>query len=147
MRIPGLLVALLAVVFAMQVKAEPMLLSLNAEQLRDLELDSIPPWPDGIVLSGTNQHWQKVLHRGDFVVVVYEAMPALIDVSAPYPYDEYVEVLEGEVTLTSLDGDKQTYGVGDSFTVPKGWMGTWHMPVRFRELIVVETQAWVASGE
>lgn len=81
MRISGLLVALLAAVFAMQVKAEPMLLSLNAEQLRDLELDSIPPWPDGVVLSGTNQHWQKVLHRGDFVVVVYEAMPALIDIN------------------------------------------------------------------
>ena len=143
----GFLVALLAATITMQVKAEPMLLSLNAEKMRILELDSIPPWPDGIVLSGTNEHWQKVLHKGEFVVAIYEAMPALIDVSSPYPYDEFVQVLEGEVTLTPTDGEKHTYRVGDSFTVPKGWMGTWHMPVKFREMIVVETRAWVATEE
>lgn len=147
MKTLGFLVALLAATLPMQINAEPMLLSLNAEQLRDLELDSIPAWPDGIVLSGTNKHWQKVLHKGEFVVTIYEAMPALIDISEPYPYDEYVQVLEGEVTLTPIDGEEQTYRVGDNFTVPKGWMGTWHMPVKFREMIVVETRAWVASEE
>ena len=55
MKFLGFLVALLAAILAMQVKAESMLLSLNAEQMRDLELDSIPPWPDKIVLSGTNK--------------------------------------------------------------------------------------------
>ena len=116
MKTLGFLVALLAATLPMQINAEPMLLSLNAEQLRDLELDSIPAWPDEIVLSGTNKHWQKVLHTG-------------------------------EVTLTPIDGEEQTYRVGDNFTVPKGWMGTWHMPVKFREMIVVETRAWVASEE
>jgi uncharacterized cupin superfamily protein len=56
-------------------------------------------------------------------------------------------VLEGEVTLTSLDGSKQTHRKGDSFLVPKGWRGTWDMPVKYREMIVVETKAWEASGE
>ncbi|HIG44685.1 MAG TPA: DUF861 domain-containing protein [Gammaproteobacteria bacterium] len=74
-------------------------------------------------------------------------MPAVIDVSEPFPYDEFVVVLEGEVTLTDIDGSAQTYRVGDSFTVPKGWRGTWDMPVKYREMIVVETNAWEASGE
>ena len=143
----GLLVLLFATTFAMQVKAGSDVLSLKPDELRQLELESISPWPDEMVLSGTNEHWQKVLHHGEYVVVVYEAMPAVIDISYPYPYDEYVQVLIGEVTLTDMDGNAQTFKAGESFNVPKGWMGTWAMPVKFREMIVVETKAWVATEE
>lgn len=132
---------------AMQVKAGAGILSLNPDELRTLKLDSIPPWPEGVVVSGTNEHWQKVLHQGEYVVTIYEAMPAIINISEPYPYDEYVQVLIGEVTLTSVDGKAQTFRAGESFNVPRGWTGTWDMPVKFREMIVVETRAWVASGE
>lgn len=142
-----LLVVLLASTLTMETKAGPGILSLNPNELRKLELDSIPPWPAEVVLSGTNEHWQKVLHKGEFVVTIYEAMPALIDISEPYPYDEFVQVLKGEVTLTPITGGKQTYRVGESFTVPKGWMGTWGMPFKFREMIIVETRAWVATEE
>lgn len=128
-------------------KADAGVLSLNPEQMRELALDRISPWPPETVIKGTNEHWQKELHRGEVTVAIYESMPALIDVSDPFPYDEYVFVLEGEVTLISLEGDKQTHRQGDSFLVPKGWRGTWDMPVKYREMIVVETKAWVASGE
>ena len=130
---------------AMPVLADNEILVLKPDELRQLELESIPPWPDEIVLSGTNEHWQKVLHHGEYVVVVYEAMPAVIDISEPYPYDEYVQVLIGEVTLTDLNGSAKTFSQGESFNVPKGWMGTWAMPRKFREMIVVETKAWVAT--
>jgi uncharacterized cupin superfamily protein len=129
----------------MSAKAEINVLGLDADEMRSMELESIPPWPDELVLSGTNKHWQKVLHEGEFVVVLYESEAALIDVSYPFPYDEYVLVLEGEVILTSTSGDQQRYGVGDSFVVPKGWMGTWNMPVKYREKIVVERKAWDES--
>jgi uncharacterized cupin superfamily protein len=129
----------------MSVSADNGILALKPNELRQLELESIPPWPKEMVLSGTNEHWQKVLHTGEYVVTIYEAMPAVIDISYPYPYDEYVQVLIGEVTLTSLDGKAQTFRAGESFNVPKGWMGTWAMPVKFREMIVVETKAWVAT--
>ncbi len=33
---------------------------------------------------------------------------------------------------------------GETFLVPKGWMGTWDMPVRYREMIVIETDALLA---
>jgi len=132
-------------VLAMSAKAEISVLGLDADQLRVMELESIPPWPDELVLSGTNKHWQKILHQGEFVVVLYESEAAVIDVSYPFPYDEYVLVLEGEVILTSTSGERQRYGVGESFVVPKGWTGTWDMPAKYREKIVVERKAWDES--
>ena len=139
------IVCLLGSVLAMSAKAEVSVLGLDAAQLREMELESIPPWPDELVLSGTNKHWQKILHLGEFVVVLYESEAAVIDVSYPFPYDEYVLVVEGEVILTSTSGEKQRYGVGESFVVPKGWMGTWDMPVKYREKIVVDRKAWDES--
>ena len=52
---------------------------------------------------------------------------------------------KGEVILTSTSGERQRYGVGESFVVPKGWTGTWDMPVKYREKIVVERKAWDES--
>ena len=125
-------------------KAEADVLPLSPADLRDMTLESIPPWPEEMVLSGTNRHWQKVLHEGEFVVALYEAMPAVIDISEPYPYDEYVRVLEGSVILTSSEGERQSYEAGDAFLVPVGWTGTWEMPTRFRELIIVDRKGWEA---
>ena len=127
------------------VRAETEILSLNPASLRGMTLESLPPWPDDMVLSGTNEHRQKILHEGEFVIALYEAMPATIDVAIPYTYDEYVLVLEGSVVLTSTEGVRQEYQTGDQFLVPKGWTGTWEMPSRFRELIIVETEQWEAS--
>ena len=125
-------------------KAEVNVLPLNPADLRDMTLESIPPWPEEMVLSGTNRHWQKVLHEGEFVVALYEAMPAVIHIPEPYPYDEYVRVLEGSVVLTSSEGERQSYKAGDAFLVPVGWTGTWEMPTRFRELIIVDRKGWEA---
>ena len=126
-------------------QAATEILSLNPASLRGMTLESIPPWPDDMVLSGTNEHRQKILHEGEFVIALYEAMPATIDVAIPYTYDEYVLVLEGSVVLTSTEGVRQEYQTGDQFLVPRGWTGTWEMPSRFRELIIVETEQWEAS--
>jgi uncharacterized cupin superfamily protein len=147
MKYLNILIVLVLGLLAMQLKADPAVVPLHLEKMKTLELGSIPPWPDELVLEGTNQHWQKELHRGEVAVTIYESMPAVIDVNYPFPYDEFVLVLEGEVTLTDKEGNAQTYREGDSFTVPKGWMGTWDMPVKYREMIIVETKAWEASGE
>jgi len=142
--------SLLAALFASPPKAgssAPAVLPLLANTLQQAELDSLPPWPEGVVITGTNAHGQKVLHEGQLVSVLYGAEAALLEVGAPFPYDEYVFVVEGEVILTSKGGSPKTFGVGDSFLVPKGWMGTWDMPVKYREKIIVETKAWnIAEG-
>jgi len=124
----------------------PDIMPLQNGELLNMELDSIPPFPDEAVLKGRSENWLTTLHQGDFLVAIYESTPAMINISNPYPYDEFVHILEGEVTLTHIDGDKQTYREGERFLVPKGWIGTWDMPVKFRELIVIETDAWERVG-
>lgn len=44
-----------------------------------------------------------------------------------YPTDEFMIVLEGEVTLEA-DGFSETYRKGDAFFVPKGFKGAWKQP-------------------
>ena len=44
-----------------------------------------------------------------------------------YPVDEFMVVLDGEVTLEG-EGFRDTFRKGDAFFVPKGFKGTWHQP-------------------
>jgi len=138
-------ITLLLAAASFSAQAVPGFLPLDADELRAVELESIPPFPAEVVLKGESENWQKVIHQGDYVVALFEASPAIIDVNEPFPYDEFVQVLEGEVTLTNIDGRTATYRQGDTFLVPKGWMGTWDMPFKYREMIIVETQAWLAG--
>jgi uncharacterized cupin superfamily protein len=141
----SLLVASLLAIVSFDAHAAPEVLPLDADELRQMELKTIPPFPAEIILKGESENWESVIHQGDFVVSVYEASPAVIDISEPFPYDEFVLVLEGEVTLTNIDGEAQTYKPGDTFLVPKGWLGTWAMPVKYREMIIIETDAFFAE--
>jgi uncharacterized cupin superfamily protein len=141
MRSPSLLIALFLATVSLAAQAAPEILPLDADELRAMELESIPPFPAEIVLEGESENWEGVIHQGHFVVSVFEASPAVIDISEPFPYDEFVLVLEGEVTLTNVDGGKQTYKQGETSLVPKGWLGTWDMPVKYREMIIIETDA------
>lgn len=145
MRSQTLLITLLLATVSNAVQSAPEFLPLDADELRAMELESIPPFPAEIVLEGESENWEQVIHQGDFVVAIFSASPAIIDINEPFPYDEFVLVLEGEVTLTNIDGGTRSYRQGDTFLVPKGWMGTWDMPVKYREMIIVDTQAWVAG--
>lgn len=44
-----------------------------------------------------------------------------------YPCDEFMVVLEGEVTVEN-ESFSATYKVGDSFLIPKGFRGFWRQP-------------------
>ena len=136
---------LLCILSPSQALAAPEVLPLDADQLRGAQLESVPPFPAELVLAGKSEHWQSIVHQGEVVVAIYAAAPALLDISSPFPYDEFVLVLDGEVTLTHVDGDKATYKAGDTFLVPKGFMGTWEMRGDYRELIVVDTDAWLGT--
>jgi uncharacterized cupin superfamily protein len=145
MKKPSFLITLLLAAVSFGVQAAPEFLPLDANEMQAMELESIAPFPAEIVLKGESENWESVLHQGDIVVSVFAASPAIIDVNEPFPYDEFVLVLEGEVTLTNVDGGTQTYKQGETFLVPKGWIGTWDMPVRYREMIVIETDALLAA--
>jgi uncharacterized cupin superfamily protein len=136
------LVALLVIVLPLQLHAAANAVSLEHAQLNAIELEALEPFPDFVVLSGHSEHGEKVLHRGEVVVSVYGAKPALLEINVPFPYDEFVWVLDGELTLTHEAGRSQTYGAGDSLLVPKGFKGTWEMRGDYRELVVIETRAY-----
>ncbi len=123
-------------------EAVPEIVSMHTDTMKKATLELISPFPEEVILKGKQENWMKIIHQGEVVVALYESTPALIDIKEPFPYDEHVLVLEGEVTLTHIDGTAQTFKEGDSFLVPKGFLGTWDMPVHYREMIVVETKAW-----
>lgn len=80
-----------------------------------------------------------VFHMGKIMVAVYEAAPGKVHIDDA-KYDEFVQILEGRLILTPDGGDESyEYKTGDSFVVPKGYTGTWHMPEKYRELIVIDT--------
>ena len=139
------LLSLVLAAASTQVQAAPEVLPLNTKAMLKMGLESIPAYPAEDVLTGTGENWMKIMHQGEVVVAIYESTPALIKIQQPFPYDEFVIVLQGEVTLTSIDGQTQTYKTGDNFLVPKGFLGTWDMPQHHREMIVVETKAWHES--
>ena len=90
---------------------------------------------DGGATPGFRTH---VVHTGNILVSIYEAGPAKVRIDGSH-YDEFVQVLMGRLILTPDGGEPTEYKVGDSLVVPKGFTGTWDMPERYRELIVVDT--------
>lgn len=53
-----------------------------------------------------------------------------------YPADEFMIVLEGEVTLQA-DGFSETYAKGDAFLVPKGFRGVWKQTMPMLKFYVI----------
>lgn len=46
---------------------------------------------------------------------------------AAYPFDELCIIVEGRLTLESIDGTRENFAAGDLFIVPKDWAGDWIM--------------------
>ena len=78
-------------------------------------------------------------HTGNIMVSVYESKPDKVRIEGSV-YDEFITVLEGTLILRPDSGGEYTYKAGESLIVPKGYIGGWEMPERFRELIVVDTK-------
>ncbi len=96
-----------------------------------------------MVLSGRSKHSYHTFFSGEEVVVeVYEAEPAKLEVDEPWPYDEFIYLLSGKLVLTDAKGKVTEYVAGESLVVPKGFLGTWEMQGRFRELVVIEKKAY-----
>lgn len=98
------------------------------------------------VLDGAHQPRGAVLHYGEQLIVeVYEDEAATFRFSEPFLFDEFILVLDGKLILTGPDGVSQAYLAGDSLVVPKGFSGEWKMLGNYRELVVIERQAYEAA--
>lgn len=78
---------------------------------------------------GTNTQDVMTLLSSDkkFGSGVYKAGKhrAVYTVEEPYGVDEFLYMVEGKMTLTSVDGTVQEIGQGDGVTIPKEWTGVW----------------------
>jgi hypothetical protein len=73
---------------------------------------------------------------GQLSAGVWECSPCTLRLDG-YSVDEYCHILTGRVVLTDEDGKRQSFGPGQSFVVPKGFRGTWHMPTTTRKYYVI----------
>ncbi|MEM8563741.1 MAG: cupin domain-containing protein [Pseudomonadota bacterium] len=85
---------------------------------------------------GSASFSQHTFFTGKIVVAVYESEPSKVRIDG-LPYDEFIQVLEGRLILTTDDGDTFEFKEGDSLTLPQGFVGFWEMPETYRELIVI----------
>jgi len=117
---------------------------MDPEKLAGIDLPAEEPFvaPED-VLEGNHDPRGEVLFYGDQIIAeVYEDDPATFNISDPYLFDEFVLILSGKLILTGSDGVSQEYVAGDSLVVPKGFTGTWKMVGNFRELVVIERNAY-----
>jgi uncharacterized cupin superfamily protein len=56
---------------------------------------------------------------------------------APYPVNEFMIVLEGEVTIIDARAGAVTIEAGESFVIPKGLACQWHQPGYMRKFFVI----------
>ena len=87
-----------------------------------------------------------MFHTGKIMVSVYEAEPGKVHIDGSL-YDEFVQILEGRLILTPDSGGEFEFKTGESLVVPKGYKGGWHMPEKYRELIVIDTAYLEESGD
>jgi uncharacterized cupin superfamily protein len=124
-------------------KAAPAPVRLDRERIAGLELTEYDPMSKESVLEGSAKHRGHVFFSGEEIVVeVWEAGPAKLSVKEPFPYDEYVFIQSGKLILTDAKGKKTEYVEGDSLVVPQGFIGTWEMLGNYRELVVIEKEAY-----
>lgn len=57
-----------------------------------------------------------------------------------YTEYEYCEILEGTSVITDLEGQSQTFSVGDRFIIPAGFQGVWQVVTPCRKVYVIFEQ-------
>ena len=53
-----------------------------------------------------------------------------------YPYDQCCFVLEGSLTIIDESGHEETFTVGESFMIPRGFNGDWRMNEQYKNFFI-----------
>jgi hypothetical protein len=120
---------------------------LDQRKLSGVDLQVQPPFVEpSALLAGKSNPRGEVLFRGEELIAeVYEDDALKMAISEPFPHDEFILVLNGELILTDAAGVERTYAAGDSLVLPKGFTGIWHASANFRELVVIERKVYDAT--
>jgi len=120
---------------------------LHKSHVEQQALPDYEPLPAEILESGSGKNWLDQPFEGGITLMLWEAEQAGLILDSPYPYDQYVEVLKGKLTLTDAEGRSATFGPGDRFVLQKGFVGTWRMTEDFRQLLIVSTEQLNAAEQ
>ena len=126
----------------------PMPMKLSNDALAGKGLGEFAPWPDEMVISGNDGHTFSELFVGEIALGVYQSNPTALDITSPWPFDELVAVLSGELHLTPAGSGKTIVTkAGEMVVVPVKFTGKWEMKGEYVELFVIETKAYKKSQE
>lgn len=113
--------------------------ALDSDKVAGKGLEVISPFPSEMTLSGGDPDNQNSeLFSGEIIVGIYQTKSTKLIFRDPWPYDQYLQVLNGELRVTDdVTGKIQIYKKGSNVIVPKGFTGIWDMHGDpFRELYV-----------
>ena len=104
------------------------------------DLKPLPPYPAESLIAGESRNAGHTFWEGEMSVKVVSNAPAKYRID-PQPFDEFIYILEGQLTLIDIEGQKDEFGLGDWLVLPKGWRGTWETQGDYRELLSIETRS------
>lgn len=88
--------------------------------------------PAALIAEGDPQSesWQsyEFAASGKATMGVWSGQPGKINIPA-YPVNELMTVISGKLEVTNEDGTVMSFEPGESFFIPKGWKGVWHVVV------------------
>jgi uncharacterized cupin superfamily protein len=119
---------------------------IDRAHLAGEDLKPLPPYPSESLIAGESRNSGHTFWEGEMSVKVTSNAPANYRID-PQPFDEFIYILEGELTLIDIEGQKDDFGVGDWLVLPRGWRGTWETRGNYRELLSIETRSLHAGME
>ena len=81
-------------------------------------------------------HFYHAADDESLLAGVWECAPCKEVIDA-YPVHEMMTIISGSVTLTSDDGESETFTAGDSFFVEKGTQLTWEITETLRKFYLI----------
>lgn len=105
-------------------------------------IDAAPAKPAtfGTVLSGDpRETFLNVYNEPDdrFSCGLWQCTPGIVAMTG-WPFDEMCVLLAGRVIITPDGGSPREYRGGDSFAIPKGFVGTWDIRETVRKYYAIQ---------
>ena len=105
----------------------------DADTVRSIRFDRDAKG-DPVTSTTTKKEWYAD-PTGAFKTGIWTAQPGKAQIN--YTSDELCTILDGTVRLTDASGRVETYKAGDTFVIPKGFVGTWETVTPVRKFYAV----------
>jgi uncharacterized cupin superfamily protein len=105
----------------------PPILRLDRLRLGGENLGDFAPYEPGrgnLIARGYDYYYSE---DESFGIGVWESKPGQMTYN-DLQYDELMLVLDGSLVMTSADGEREVFGVGEGLVLPRGWSGRLAVP-------------------